>query len=190
MLRSQALLITGLAVYRLLLVGHLHAQKSMPGEVVVHPAEIADPPLNPYMGLGLWAGPRGLGNNEKDYTVAESSVYLPALQRFLGSFAARYDHAGTPIILLQTMGYGHWADFATWYSKYPFPSVQVKHDVLTRLLEVYIHRFNSIQLLQMAGSDWDGDSYPTLDSYLYLKALDVAAANIFGLIWTGFIDGN
>jgi hypothetical protein len=292
-LRSQVLLIAGLAVYPFLPVRHLHAQKATPGELVVHPAEITAPLPNPYMGLGLWAGPRGLGNNEKDYTVAEctsgfgddaplfnwvlvdwawssleptegqfawqdfdavvrywsergkqvvvrfwvtddtgwngspgaevlpgwlwkkgvkshsyigngghkileldyadasyTSVYLPALQRFLDSFAVRYDHAGTPIILLQTMGYGHWADFATWYSKYPFPSVQVKHDVLTRLLQVYIHRFSSIQLLQMAGSDWDGDSYPTLDSYLYSKALDVAAANNFGFIWTGFIDGN
>ena len=261
--------------------------------LTVHPAEISDPLPNPYMGLGLWAGPWGFGNTEKAYTVGDCttgfgdnaslfnwvlidwdwsslepaegrfswsdfdtivqywaarrkqvvvrfwvtddpgwnghpgrtvlpqwlwanglkghsylgqggkmnvepdysdpsylSVFLPALQGLLESFATRYDRPGTPIIFLQAMGYGHWADFATWYSKYQFPSPQAKRDTLARLVRLYIHTFHHIPLLQMAGSDSDEDHYSTLDDFMHSKALDIAVANHFGFIWTGFIDGN
>ena len=43
--------------------------------------------------------------------------------------------------------------------------------------------------MEMAATDWDRERYLTLDQLLYAKALDVAEANNFGFIWTGFIDG-
>src|ERR1700722_18893711 len=237
-LQSSAAFVIGFILF---VSAPLSAQEAKAGELAVHPRETTAPLPNPYMGLGLWAGRKGLGNNEREYTVAECTtgfgddapdftwvlidwdwaslepaesqfagqdfdavvrywsgrgkqivvrfwvtddsgwngspgtqvlpqwlwkkglkshsytgnggqpilepdyadpsyltVYLPALQQFLASFAARYDHSGTPIMLLQTMGYGHWADFATWYSKYEFPSVEIKHSTLATLLQVYI----------------------------------------------------
>ena len=49
------------------------AQAHTPIETV-HPAEVNDPLPNPYMGYGLWAGRRGFGNNEKNYTVEECTA--------------------------------------------------------------------------------------------------------------------
>ena len=174
-------------------------------QIVVRIWSTDDPGWNGHIGAPVlpgWLWDKGLrshsyiGNGgrkmlEPDYGDSSySSVYLPALQKFLQAFAQRYDDPDTPILMLQTMGYGHWADFATWYSKYKFSSMQVKHDTLASLLQVYIHTFNHIQLLQMAGSDWNGEDVPNLDAFLYSKALDVAAANHFAFMWTGFIDGN
>ena len=258
----------------------------------VHPTEINDPLPNPYMGWGLWAGPKGFGNNERDYSVERNttgfgndaplfnwvlidwdwaslepkegqfdwssfdrvveywavrdkssvvrfwvtddagwnghpgakvlpqwlwdkglryreyagnggvkqpepdyldpsykSVYLPALKNFLAAFAQRYDKPVSPIALLQVMGYGHWADWATWYSHYPFPSLQVKHDLLASIMQTYIDTFQHIRLLEFGGPDWDSGKYPKYDDFLRSKGLDIALANGFGLIWTGFIDG-
>ena len=258
----------------------------------VHPTEIDDPLPNPYMGFGLWAGPKGFGNNERDYSVEQNTtgfgddaplfnwvlidwdwaslepkegqfdwssfdrvvqywaardknavvrfwvtddagwngrpgakvlpqwlwdkglryreytgnggvkqhepdyldpsykgVYLPALKNFLAAFAQRYDKPASPIALLQVMGYGHWADWATWYSHYPFPNLQVKHDLLARIMQTYIDTFQHIHLLAFGGPDWDRDKYPKYDDLLRSKGLDIALANGFGLIWTGFIDG-
>lgn len=39
--------------------------------VMVHPEEIADPIPNPYMGLGLWAGPRYYGADPQRYYTVE-----------------------------------------------------------------------------------------------------------------------
>jgi hypothetical protein len=271
----------------------LMAQSSRSVPIVeVHPEIITEPIPNPYMGYGIWAGRRGFGNNEQDYSVADcttgfgddaplfnwvlidwdwaslepkegeyqwkdfdavaqywskrgkqiivrfwvtddsgwngrrgadvlpqwlwdkglksheyvgnggrkttepdyadssyTAVYLPALQSFLTAFAARYDTPGTPFTFIQAMGYGHWADYATWYSKYQFPTVEAKHDTLARLLGLYINTFHNIQVMEMAAGDWDSEKYPTLNKMLYSQALDVATANGFALIWTGFIDG-
>lgn len=117
------------------------------------------------------------------------SIYLPALKKFLEAFAARYDKPGTPVILLQVMGYGHWADWATWYSHYKFPSLQVKHEVLADIMKVYIDTFHHIKLFEMAAADWDKADFQTMQDQMYTKALDVAVAHHFALIWTGFIDG-
>jgi len=44
----------------------------LPPEVVVHPEEIGGPIPNPYMGVGLWVGPRYYGMNpEKQYSMAD-----------------------------------------------------------------------------------------------------------------------
>jgi hypothetical protein len=258
----------------------------------VHPTEIDDPLPNAYMGWGLWAGPKGFGNNERDYSVERNTtgfgddaplfnwvlidwdwaslepkqgqfdwtsfdriiqywasrdknavvrfwvtddagwnghpgakvlpqwlwdeglhyreysgnggvkqhepdyldasykqIYLPALKKFLTAFAERYDKPGSPIALLQVMGYGHWADWATWYSHYPFPSLQVKHELLASVMQTYLDTIKHIRLLEFGGPDWDTSKYPKYSDFLRSKALDIALANGFGLIWTGFIDG-
>ena len=270
------------------------AQASDEAQIVtVHPEEIAGPIPNPYMGIGLWVGPRYYGMDpQKNYTVEDlttgfgddaplfnwvmvdwdwaslephegqfdwrefdtvaqywskrgkqlvvrlwvtddagwngnpglpvlpqwlwdkglksheyvgnggkkvlepaytdpsfHSVYLPALQKLLTSFAERYDKPNTPVIFLQATGYGQWVDWASWYSKVQFPSMQAKHEVLASVMQTYIGIFHHIPLFEMAATDWDKDRYLTLNQLLYAKALDVAEANNFGFIWTGFIDG-
>jgi len=40
----------------------------------VHPTEIDEPLPNPYMGWGLWAGPKGFGNNERDYSIERNTT--------------------------------------------------------------------------------------------------------------------
>ena len=264
------------------------------GQVVtVHPEEVSGPIANPYMGIGLWVGPRYYGMNpQKNYTVEDlttgfgddaplfnwvmvdwdwaslepregqfewhdfdavtqywskrgkklvvrlwvtddagwngnpglpvlpqwlwdkglksheyvgnggkkilepaytdpsfNAVYLPALQKLLKSFAERYDKPNTSVIFLQATGYGQWVDWATWYSKVQFPTMKAKHEVLASVMQTYIGTFQYIPLFEMADTDWDGERYLTLDQLLYAKALDVAEANNFGFIWTGFIDG-
>jgi uncharacterized protein DUF4832 len=156
-----------------------------------------DPGTNP---IPDWLWKKGLrhreykGNGgvvkwEPDYAdPTYQNIYLPALQKLIVSFAARYDKPGTPVIFLQIMGYGHWADWSTWYSHYPFPSPQAKHDVLAKIMDLYIQAIKHIQLFAFAGPDWDGQK-DSLEERMYGKALDVAVNHGFGLIWTGFIDG-
>ena len=173
-------------------------------QIVVRLWVTDDPGWNGRPGVEIipsWLWNRGLkshsytGNGsarhrEPDYAdPSYSAIYLPALKGLLESFAGRYDHADTPVMFIQAMGYGHWADYAAWYSKYQFPSVERKHQTLAQLLELYIQTFRYIRPLQMAAIDWDTERYPTMDEALYSKALDVAAANNFAFIWTGFIDG-
>jgi hypothetical protein len=151
--------------------------------------------------LPEWMWKKGMKYNEyvgngsvkqKELVYADpsyQSIYLPALKKFLTAFAEKYDKPGTPVILLQVMGYGHWADWATWYSHYKFPSRQSKHETLSRIMQTYIDIFQHIQLFEFAGPDWDGDQDKTLQDRLYSKTLDVALDHGFALIWTGFIDG-
>jgi len=132
------------------------------------------------------------GVKQKELVYADPSyqeIYLPALKKFLAAFAQKYDHPATPVILLQVMGYGHWADWACWYSHYKFPSGAVKHQVLSKVMLTYIDLFKHIQLFEFSGGDWDTDQNETLHDRLYLKSLDVALDHGFALIWTGFIDG-
>jgi hypothetical protein len=137
-----------------------------------------------------YKGNGGVQKREPDYMdPSYSRVYLPALKKLLAAFAERYDKAGTPVEFLQVMGYGHWADWATWYSHYPFPSKQAKHDLLAEIMRLHIETFHHIRLFEFAGADWDRSQLTGLDDQIYTKALDVALDHGFGLIWTGFIDG-
>jgi hypothetical protein len=129
---------------------------------------------------------------QKELVYADPSyekIYLPALKKFLAAFAEKYDKPGTPVILLQVMGYGHWADWACWYSHYKFPSREFKHQLLSKIMMTYVDTFKHIQLFEFSGPDWDGNLDRTLQDRLYSKALDVAIDHGFALIWTGFIDG-
>jgi Domain of unknown function (DUF4832)/Beta-galactosidase len=137
-----------------------------------------------------YVGNGGVKRREPDYNdPSYVKIYLPALRNLLTEFAAKYDRLGSPIILTQVMGYGHWADYATWYSKYQFPSVERKREVLSQLMNLYVGLFRHIRLIQFGGPDWDSNSYRTLDDFYHSKAMDLAVRNGFGLIWTGFIDG-
>ncbi len=137
-----------------------------------------------------YVGNGSVKQRELDYAdPSYERIYLPQLRKLLAAFAEKYDKPGTPVILLQVMGYGHWADWATWYSHYQFPSRQFKHELLTKIMNVYIETFKHIKLFEFSGADWDAGEDRTLEDRLYTKALDVAVANDFALIWTGFIDG-
>jgi hypothetical protein len=136
-----------------------------------------------------YVGNGGVKRREPDYAdPSYQSVYLPQLKKLLTAFAEKYDKPSTPVILLQVMGYGHWADFGAWYSHYPWPSAQVEHETLSSLMTIYMDTFKHIQLFEMAAGEWNHDWDITLQDRLYRKALDVALAHNFGLIWTGFID--
>jgi len=139
---------------------------------------------NEYKGNG------GVMQRELNYAdPSYTQIYLPELQKFLAAFAERYDKPGTPVIFLQAMGYGHWADWATWYSHYRFPSVEAKHEILSDIMKLYIRTFKHIQLMEMADRDWNDADFQNMQDHIYNKALDVALAHHFGLEWTGFIDG-
>jgi hypothetical protein len=137
-----------------------------------------------------YVGNGSVKQKELEYTdPSYETIYLPALRKFLAAFAAKYDKPGAPVILLQVMGYGHWADWATWYSHYEFPSREVKHQILSKIMMTYIPTFQHIQLFEFSGADWDANDDKTLENRLYSKALDLALDHGFALIWTGFIDG-
>ncbi len=137
-----------------------------------------------------YTGNGGVKQRELDYAdPSYDKIYLPALKSFLTAFAARYDKPGTPIIFLQVMGYGHWADWATWYSHYRFQSLEAKHALLAKIMSTYLEVFKNMQLFEFAGADWNGNEMASLEEHMFNKALDVAVSHGFGLIWTGFIDG-
>ncbi len=137
-----------------------------------------------------YAGEGGVKRREPDYAdPSYKQIYLPALSNLLRSFAAQYDRVNTPVALLQVMGYGAWADWATWYSHYKFPSLEAKHEILGEIMYTYISIFKHIRLMEMAAGDWDHAEMKTLKERMYSKALDIAVAHKFALIWTGFIDG-
>lgn len=137
-----------------------------------------------------YTGPGGNLVKAPDYLdTTFKTIYLPALKKFLFAFATRYDKSGTPIIYIQTQGYGTWADNATWFSTVKFPSVEIKHQLLWSIIKMYRENFKVIKLFQFGGGDWE--QYGTLQERLHSKALDSALMKIpnFGLMWTGFPDG-
>lgn len=127
---------------------------------------------------------------EPDYLdPSYEQVYLPALKKLLSAFAARYDKPGTPVILVQVMGYGQWADWATWYSKYPWPSTEIKHSVLAKIVDTYADAFKHIQLFMADMGDYDNAQSFSLEEYMHRMALDEGIWRGAGLIFTGFIEG-
>jgi len=258
----------------------------------VTPGEIEGPLSNPYMGWGIWTGPKQYGYNEKVYTVAQNTtgfgddaplfkwvmvdwpwrdlepeegkfqwndldavmnywsargkqfivrlwvtddegwaehpgapvcpdwlwakgvryreyvgkanakqreldyldpsykrVYLPALVKLVTAFAGRFDKPYTPIIFVQVVGYGHWVDWASWDSKYPWPTPAAEHEVLANLVQLFAESFHNIQLLMSDDGDWN-NRQKRLDSpeeVLYRNAVDSGISKGAGLIFTGFI---
>jgi hypothetical protein len=155
-----------------------------------------------YMGEG------GVMVKEPDYAdPSYQEIYLPKLQNFLEALADRYDKPGNPFNFLGCMGYGQWGEWHTMWSNYFWPSKQVKHDVLARVVNMHADAFEHV--------DW-AISYcfdtfnigtpqpPTRDDwrafrrrialddpedFKYRQALDVALGRGFLLGRHGFIDG-
>jgi hypothetical protein len=160
----------------------------------------ADNPGGPVCPDWLWA--KGVSSREYvdeakskqrelDYMAPSyTKIYLPALKKFVTAFAGHFDKTGTPIIFVQVVGYGHWVDWATWNSKYPWPSPTVKHELLAKLVELFAENFHHIQLLMSDDGDWDNrlNRFATPEDVLYGNAVDVGISKGAGLIFTGFIE--
>ena len=127
---------------------------------------------------------------EPDYTdPSYEKLYLPKARRFLEELAARYDRAESPVSLWGAMGYGQWGEWHTMWSHYPWPSVQVKHNVLAKIVAMYAEVFKVKPLVISYCFDDDRDEVRSVDDYLYRQALDVAIEKGFALARHGFIDG-
>ena len=137
-----------------------------------------------------YAGEGNIKQREPDYLDPSfRNIYMPAFSKLLAAFAARYDQSDTPVMFVHVMGYGNWADWATWYSQYPWPNDRVKHETLARIVQLYAGTFRHTRMLMDYMDDWDSDKVQTLDDHLYRMALDVGLAHGTGLFDTGFIQG-
>jgi hypothetical protein len=127
-------------------------------------------------------------HREPDYLdPTYEDVYLPAFQKLLTAFAARYDKPDTPIIFTQVAGYGQWVDFAAWFSKYRWPDTEIKHVFFSRLVNMYANTFKHIRLSMADMGDWDNDPTWSLEQFLYPTALDIGISKGAGLMDNGFI---
>ncbi len=132
----------------------------------------------------------GEGNSRKrepDYLdPSYDFVYLPRVRKLLGALAERYDKQSSPIVLWGAMGYGQWGE---WQSHYPWPSREVKHNLLTKIVQMYAEIFKVGQLSISYGRDADSREVRDLEDFLYGQALDLAIVKGFALARHGFIDG-
>jgi len=127
---------------------------------------------------------------EPDYTDSSyEQIYLPKAKRFLKALAERYDKPDSPVMLWGVMGYGQWGEWHTMWSHYPWPSVEVKHQVLAKIIDMYATTFRVKPLIISYCFDDDRDQVTSVDDYLYRQALDVAIGKKFALARHGFIDG-
>jgi hypothetical protein len=176
-----------------------------PGAAKVCPEWVYDAGLrwHDYVGEG------GAPKREPDYAHPSfQKVYLPRLKNLLTALAGRYDRTGHPFNFLGCMGYGQWGEWHTMWSNYHWPSKQVKHDVLARIVNLYANTFKHIDLaisycfdtfnftLEAQPSirdDWgafrDRLAHDDLEDFKYRQALDVALPYGFLLGRHGFIDG-
>ena len=115
------------------------------------------------------------------------ALYLPALQKLLHAIASRYDKPGTPIVLVQIVGYGEWVDFSAWFLKYPWPDFEIKRVFFTRLVDLFASTFKNIQLMMAYMGDWDKNPEWSVKTLLESQAADVAIAKGACLEDTGFI---
>ncbi len=117
------------------------------------------------------------------------NVYLPKARRFLSALAERYDKPGGTVILWAAFGYGQWGEWHTLWSKYPWPSIDAKHAVLSGIVDMYADVFKVHPVVISYCFDADTSESPSLDDFLYRQALDHALTKHFGLARHGFIDG-
>ena len=155
-----------------------------------------------YMGEG------GVKVKEPDYTdPSYQKVYLLKLQNLLDALAERYDKPGHPFNFLGCMGYGQWGEWHTMWSNYFWPSKQVKHDTLAKVVSMYADTFKQVDLAisYCVDSFNIGTPQPPIREnwsafhrriaeddpadLKYRQALDVALARGFLLGRHGFIDG-
>ena len=87
------------------------------------------------------------------------------------------------------MGYGQWGEWHTMWSHYPWPGVEVKRRVLTRIIEMYAEVFKVKPLIISYCFDDDRNQVRSVEDYLHRQALDIAIGKGFALARHGFIDG-
>ncbi len=87
------------------------------------------------------------------------------------------------------MGYGQWGEWHTLWSHFPWPSPQMKHEVLSRLVRMYANTFKYGRPSISYCFDWDNKQVKSLKDFMYRQALDVAVEEGFALARHGFIDG-
>ena len=74
------------------------------------------------------------------------------------------------------------------WSHYRWPSVDVKHQVLAQIVNMYADTFTVLPCISYC-FDSDRKEVMSLDDFLYRQALDVALAKGFALARHGSIDG-
>ncbi len=127
---------------------------------------------------------------EPDYTdPSYEKMYLPKLRKFLTALAERYDKSESPIVMWGVMGYGQWGEWHTMESGYPWPSRDVKHNVLSKIVNMYGDIFRVKQPCISYVHDSDARQVSSLEDHMYRQALDVAVTKGFALARHGFIDG-
>jgi hypothetical protein len=127
---------------------------------------------------------------EPDYAdPGYGTTYLPRLRKFLTAFSKRYVNTDSGITVLQVMGYGQWGEWHTLWSRYPWPSAEIKHNVLTRIIKTYLEVFKTTQLSIAYCFDHDNSEVKSLDDFLYRQAHDLSVSKRFVMTRHGFIDG-
>ncbi len=135
----------------------------------------------------------GEGNSKKrepDYMdPSYERIYLPRVRRLFIALAERYDNPDSPIVMWGAMGYGHWGEWHTSRSRYPWPNAEVKHNLLAKVVNMYADIFKVKQPRIACAPENNPRQLNSLQDYLYGQAVDVALSKGFGLAYHGFIDG-
>ena len=117
------------------------------------------------------------------------SIYLPLAEKFLRAVAQRYDKPDGPVFLWGVMGYGNWGEWHVLESHYPWPSADVKHQVLSDLVDFYADNYKYNPLVISYCFDTDYDQVSSFEDFLYRQGLNEAIRRHFALERRGFIDG-
>ena len=159
-----------------------------------------------------YTGEANSRKREPDYADPSfQKVFMPRLKNFLQAVAERYDKPGHPFNFHSCMGYGQWGEWHTMWSKYLWPSKQIKHDTLAGIVNLYADTFKNTDLAisycfdtfnfgapeekvaKKGGDHVSARRYRLSkddpEDFKYRQALDVALARGFLLERHGFIDG-
>ncbi len=127
---------------------------------------------------------------EPDYAdPSYEKVYLPKVKKFFTALAERYDKPDSPIVMWGAMGYGQWGEWHTFWSRYPWPNAEAKHNLLAKVVNLYADTFKVKQLRIACAPESNPKQLSSLEDYLYGQAVDVALGKSFALAYHGFIDG-
>jgi hypothetical protein len=127
---------------------------------------------------------------EPDYMdPSYEAIYLPKVRKFLTALAERYDKPDSSVALWGVMGYGQWGEWHSMWSKYPWPNRDAKHNVLTKIVNMYADIFRVNLPIISYCFDSDDKEVTSMEDFMYRQALDTATVKGFALARHGFIDG-
>jgi hypothetical protein len=127
---------------------------------------------------------------EPDYAdPTYETIYLPKVRKFFSALAERYDKRESPVVMWGAMGYGQWGEWHTFWSRYPWPNAEFKHNVLAKVVDMYSEIFREKQLRIACAPEDNPVKLKRLNDYLYGQAVDVALSKGWALAYHGFIDG-